>query len=332
MRQKIVPGANFWSAVLISKSQHLMNRENHGMQTVMRWEMPGGQVTNHNPFASMQHDEQFHAEDMLNSRVNGANERAGVEILAHELRGPLSSILFALQGMEETLPEEEAGREMRGIVERQARHAAAIIESILDASCAAQGKLQLNMELVDLGGLIADALEITAPLLRKRGHCVELTIPAGGVCLIADRVRMRQVVANLLGNSAKYTNPGGKIWIAVAAQDHSVQIEIRDNGIGIPRHLLPRIFDLFQQGEGELHRSNQGLGIGLSLVKSLVEGHGGEICAHSDGEGEGSTFVVRLPRIAGLEGRDYRTESSPEFPAPSLLSKLFRHPHKIGER
>jgi signal transduction histidine kinase len=227
----------------------------------------------------------------LAAQANGE----ALAIFAHELRQPLASILFAVRSMYETRDDVVANREMCEVVERQARFLAQMIENVLEVTCCRRGSLRLEKTRVDLGPVIAAAVETTEPLFAARGHRLTVSLPDQSPRVIADPVRVQQVVANLLANAAKYTEPGGSIRLAVETTPELVVIEVRDNGTGIPADLLPRVFDMFEQGSVAQHRGWCGLGIGLALVKSLVELHGGSVSAQSDGQGAGSAFVVRLP-------------------------------------
>jgi signal transduction histidine kinase len=226
-----------------------------------------------------------------------ASESIGRElaILAHEIREPLASILFAVAYANETRHDEEASRHLCEIVERQVRYLAGIIDEVLDASRANHGKLLLRKELVDVGDAIDTAMETNGPMLKKRRHSLTVSLPREYVFLMADRLRVQQIVNNLVANAAKYTEPGGHIYVAVETNGDFVIIEVCDTGIGIAADVLPRVFDLFHQGDGRGDDGFSGLGIGLALVKSLVELHGGSITVRSDGVGRGASFVVRLP-------------------------------------
>ena len=216
-------------------------------------------------------------------------------VFAHELREPLASILFALQLMNEGDRDASATREMCAIVERQSRYLARLIDDVLEVSRGCHGKLCLQADWFDLGMILTSAVETVAPLLKNRGHRLALFLPPEQVYVMADSLRVQQVVVNLLNNAVKYTEPGGSIRLTVAAAADHLIIEVQDNGAGISREFLPRVFDLFRQGAEPANGAFPGLGIGLALVKSLVELHGGTVSAHSDGEGRGSTFAVRLP-------------------------------------
>lgn len=237
---------------------------------------------------------------MSSSKINGVANTPGPElaILAHELREPLGSILMAADIAKDSGHDELARRQMCEMIERQARHAAQIIDDVLDAARASHGKLVLHKELVDAGAVIAEAVEITNSLFQRRCHHLKVSLPAGKIMLLADGFRLKQILINLLTNAAKYTEPGGMIILSAETRGNSLFLAVRDNGIGIARGLLPRVFDMFHQGDGPMHRESNGLGVGLALVKSLVDLHGGKITAHSHGERTGSTFVVQLPGLA----------------------------------
>jgi signal transduction histidine kinase len=231
--------------------------------------------------------------------MNKSSEIIGQEmaILAHELREPLASILFAVECTNETGHDEFASRRMCEVVQRQVRYLARIIDDMLDASQLTQGRLSLHKELIVLRTVIETAIETNTPLLAKCGHCLTVSLPVEPILLAADPLRVQQIVNNLLTNAGKYTEPGGSISVAVEAVGGVARIEVRDTGIGISSEALPRVFDLFHQGSDRPQGGFSGLGIGLALVKSLVEMHGGTITVHSDGVGTGSSFVVRLPGV-----------------------------------
>lgn len=181
-----------------------------------------------------------------------------------------------------------------------------LIDDLADVSRVAQGKLHLRRERVPLADVIAAAVEATQPLIERQGH--ELTVePVPDLRLDADPTRLAQVISNLLTNAARYTEPGGRIVLSARRDGGGVVLSVRDTGIGIPAAMLPRLFEMFSQADRHLERTTGGLGIGLSLVKGLVEMHGGTVEARSDGEGKGSEFVVRLPLPSG---------PAPEEPQP----------------
>ena len=223
--------------------------------------------------------------------------------LAHELRSPLASILTGLHIMCDRGVNEAAARQARDRAERQARHMARIIESVLDTYRGGHGKLRLRTERVNLAAVMVDAVETARPFLSSRGHHLTVSLPPEPVPLVADAARLVQILTNLLTNAAQYTDSGGEIGLTAEVADGVVVLRVRDNGRGIAPDLLPRIFDLFQQGDRPGDRACDGLGIGLALVKSLVELHGGSIAAYSQGPGTGSEFVVRLPAGAPISGQ-----------------------------
>jgi signal transduction histidine kinase len=233
-------------------------------------------------------------------------------VFAHELREPLASILFAVQALDASGDEERASRDLFAIVQRQSQYAARLIEDVLEGCRANSGKTRLHEDRFDLRSVVTRAVETTSPLLIQRGHRLALDLPGEPVFVTADSLRLQQVVVNLLSNAAKYTPPNGQVRLAVRAAVDFVVLEVRDDGIGIPPALLPRVFDLYRQGESSSSSAFAGLGIGLALVKSLVEMHGGSVSAHSEGMGTGSTFVVQLPVIGGSIPKtcDYRLPAS----------------------
>jgi signal transduction histidine kinase len=216
-------------------------------------------------------------------------------IFAHELRQPLASIQLAVQGMTEAPELEAVTRELCEIVDRQSRYLTRMIDHALNDCRESSTKLCLQKEWVDLGVVMAGAIEATRALFWRRQHRLSVSLPQDRLWINANALRLQQIVINLLANAAKYTEPGGRIELSVEKMGDLLLIEVTDNGVGISEELLPRIFDLFSQGKEPLHDSFSGLGIGLALVKSLVEQHGGTISARSAGAGAGSTFAVRMP-------------------------------------
>ncbi|HEV3261493.1 MAG TPA: response regulator [Gemmataceae bacterium] len=234
----------------------------------------------------------------LHAEIRNANRRKDefLALLAHELRNPLSPILNSLHIMRLSGLASADAEEARATAERQVRHMTRLVEDLLDVSRINQGKIQLRKERVDLAVVVGRAIESCRALVESRRHRLEVTLPPEPLCLEADAVRVEQVLTNLLNNAAKYTEPGGFIWLTAAHDGDEAVLRVRDNGVGIPPEMLESIFDLFTQVDQSLDRSTQwGLGIGLALVRSLVELHGGRVEAHSAGPGQGSEFVVRLP-------------------------------------
>jgi PAS domain S-box-containing protein len=225
-------------------------------------------------------------------------------MLAHELRNPLAPVRNALHVMKLPGVDADTVAQVRDMAERQVRHMARLLDDLLDVSRISRGRIELRCEPVNVTGVIERAVEAVRHLLDERQHALTVSFPDTPPRVIADPTRLEQVLTNLLTNAAKYTDPGGKVWLTVesASRDGGrpeVAIHLRDTGIGIAAEVLPRVFDLFVQADRRLDRSQGGVGIGLTLVKKLVELHGGTVEAHSNGPGQGSEFVVRLPAVTG---------------------------------
>lgn len=232
----------------------------------------------------------------LREAAEAAN-RAKDEFLAmlgHELRNPLSPILTALQLMK--LRGSGGFERERTVIERQVNHLTRLVDDLLDVSRIARGKVELKTEIVEMTDVVAKAIEMSSPLLEQRTHSLSVDVPGRGLAVEGDPTRLSQVVSNLLTNAAKYTPPGGHITLRGGEEQGYVVLRVRDTGIGIAPDVLPRVFDLFVQERQAIDRSQGGLGLGLTIVRNLVERHGGSVSAHSDGPGRGSEFVVRLPR------------------------------------
>jgi PAS domain S-box-containing protein len=252
----------------------------------------------------------------LRDAAESAN-RAKDEFLAmlgHELRNPLSPILTALHVMK--LRGEAGSARERTVIERQVSHLTRLVDDLLDVSRIARGRVELKAEVVEMAEVVATAVELASPLLEERNHTLTIDVPQRGLRVDGDPMRLSQVVSNLLTNAAKYTPHGGSIAVRAEQVDAEVVVSVRDTGIGIAAEMLPHIFDLFVQERQALDRSLGGLGIGLSIVRSLVQRHGGSVSAHSGGPGTGSEFVVRLPIAIRT---DDRAGVSPE-PPPQLVA------------
>jgi signal transduction histidine kinase len=215
--------------------------------------------------------------------------------LAHELRDPLAAIVLALEL--HSGDGDPVARRSLTMAAHQARRAVRIVDDLYDLCAGSRDSLPLSKEAVELASIVTVATEATAHLLAARGHRLRVSLPAGPVYLVADPVRLEQVLINLLTNAAKFTDRGGDIRLTARADAEQVVLRVRDNGRGIAPELLSRVFDPFWQGpgSGEKGARGLGLGLGLALVKSLVESHGGSVAARSDGPGTGAEFVVRLP-------------------------------------
>jgi signal transduction histidine kinase len=215
--------------------------------------------------------------------------------VAHELRGPLATVLTGVSVIASECDLEPFARRAFTVMEKQLRQAMRLVDDLFDLSAGSLRKLSLSKEVVSLADVVAAASETADHLLSARRHRLTVSLPSEPVWLEADPLRLTQVLTNLLGNAAKFTEPGGQIHLTAAVEAGEVIVRVQDNGRGIDPVLLPRVFELFQQIPGPGVRRTGGLGIGLALVKALVELHGGSVTAHSDGPGTGSEFVVRLP-------------------------------------
>ncbi|MEP7347816.1 MAG: ATP-binding protein, partial [Gemmatimonadaceae bacterium] len=229
--------------------------------------------------------------------------------LAHELRNPLAPLRNGLELIKLAKDDSNAVRHARTIMERQLRHMVRLIDDLLDVSRISRGKLELRREHVAVSRIVEHAVETSRPLIEANGHYLTIVVPRDPIFVDGDITRLAQVVSNLLNNAAKYTERGGQLTLTVARDENDAVISVRDSGIGIPPTMLPRVFDLFVQVDPSLERAQGGLGIGLSLVKWLVEMHRGKVEARSAGHGMGSEFVVRLP-VDVLPVADRATEVS----------------------
>jgi signal transduction histidine kinase len=218
--------------------------------------------------------------------------------LAHELRNPLNIILLALQL--HSGDSDPATRRALTMAAHQARQAARIIDDLFELCASSRGSLPLDKEVVELAAVVTAATDATAHLLAARGHRLTVTLPIEPVFLVADPYRLEQVLTNLLANASKCTDPGGDIRLTAEARAGQAVLRVRDNGQGIAPELLPQVFDRFWQGHKD--QGAGGLGLGLALVKSLVELHGGSVAARSDGLGAGAEFIVYLP-VGSRDGR-----------------------------
>ncbi|WP_165924792.1 PAS domain-containing protein [Lysobacter sp. N42] len=219
-------------------------------------------------------------------------------MLAHELRNPLAPIGTAAQLLKMAADDGARVRQAATIIERQVAHMTEMVDDLLDVSRVTRGLVELERERVDVRAVVAAAIEQAEPLVRARGHRLVTEAGTGPAVVLGDRNRLVQVLSNLLNNAAKYTPPGGRIDLSVRPDGAQVEIRVSDTGIGMDEKLLPHVFDLFTQAERTPDRSQGGLGIGLALVRSIVQLHGGAVSARSDGPGRGSTFVVALPLAA----------------------------------
>jgi signal transduction histidine kinase len=233
-------------------------------------------------------------------------------MLAHELRNPLAPIHNAIELMRMKPLDDPQLNWARDVIARQLTSLTRLVDDLLDVSRITRGKINLTRQVVELDGLISRAVETVHPLFDERSHQLTLELPDAGVTVFGDPTRLTQAIANVLGNAAKYTDKGGQISLSATVRQDDVEIHVRDNGIGIRPDLLPHVFELFTQLDRDEGRTQGGLGIGLALVQRLVQMHGGEVSAVSDGPGKGSEFVIRLPR---LHAEDEPAEVPSDLPA-----------------
>jgi CheY-like chemotaxis protein/nitrogen-specific signal transduction histidine kinase len=241
------------------------------------------------------HDQKM-AEDALREAARRKDDF--LAMLAHELRNPLAPIKNAVQMLALLAPDDPRLVRAREIIDRQTNHLTRMVDDLLDVSRVTRGKIDLKREPVRLQSVVDRAVEMAQPLIRERGHTFSSTPVDDELHVEGDFDRLVQVLSNLLVNAAKFTPPGGQIHLSTENAGIEARITVRDNGIGLTPAQCDRIFDIFAQEDQSLARSQGGLGIGLTLVKRLVEMHGGHISAHSPGVGQGSEFVIDLPTIA----------------------------------
>ena len=234
-------------------------------------------------------------------RASNRRKDEFLAMLAHELRNPLAPIGTAAELLKLGARDEDRVRQISEVIGRQVAHMSRLVDDLLDVSRVTRGLIELDKETLDVAGLIADAIEQTQSLIEGRQHHLTVQAPNEAVYVAGDRTRLIQVFSNLLNNAGKYTPPGGHIVLRLQATESALEVSVADDGTGIDADLLPHVFELFTQGERSPDRSQGGLGLGLPLVKSLVELHGGSVGVRSEGRGKGSCFTVRLARAAAPE-------------------------------
>ncbi len=236
-------------------------------------------------------------------------------MLSHELRNPLAPIATALDLMD--LKDSVELRKERDVIRRQVTHMSRLIDDLLDVSRITRGKIQLERKLVEISAVLAKAIETASPLLEKRMQRLSISVPHTGLLVDADPTRLAQVFQNLVTNAAKYSEPKSLVELRARREGEQIVVEVHDDGMGIAPELLPRLFELFVQGERTIDRAEGGLGIGLTIAKSLCELHGGTIDVRSEGAGKGSTFIVTLPRAV-----EVRAPISPSGRATERMAAL----------
>jgi signal transduction histidine kinase/CheY-like chemotaxis protein len=236
--------------------------------------------------------------------------------LAHELRNPLAPIRHAVKLLESKVIEERQQQWARSVISRQVQRMALLLDDLLDISRITRGRLDLKVERADLDSLVGAAVETARPLIDSKHHRLIIELPPQPLTLAVDPLRLSQSLSNLLTNAAKYTDPYGQIEVTVKLLPEEISMSVKDNGIGFEPKLLPGMFEMFSQVDSAIDRAEGGLGIGLALVKGLIELHGGRIHGYSPGVGMGSEFVIHLPRSVVSEAVEAGTD------APSCSSEL----------
>ncbi len=278
------------------------------------------------------------AEDAL--REGDRRKDEFLATLAHELRNPLAPLRSSVHILQLTSTEDPRTKPIYDTMERQVNHLVRLVDDLLEMSRITRGKVELRKEPVELAAVVRNAIETSRPLIDAAGLRLTVSLPPERVVIVGDFVRLGQVLTNLLNNAAKYTNEGGQIWFTATCEGNEVVLSVRDTGIGIDTEMLPRVFDMFMQVDRATSRSQGGLGIGLTLVRSLVGLHGGSVAAYSEGRGRGSEFQVRLPIADGaqaagfLRPTDQLTSTRPtrrvlvvddNLDAATTLTTLLRH-------
>jgi two-component system, chemotaxis family, CheB/CheR fusion protein len=255
------------------------------------------QIHAQNEELHLQNEELTAQNDALAQADRQKNEY--LAMLAHELRNPLAPVLYSVHLLRSSLPAEDNRARHAAVIERQINHMVRLLDDLLEVSRVIHGTVQLRQEVVDLGLLVYSVAQNVHDYLQERRQDLSIEVPRVALTVKGDPVRLEQVITNLLNNAVKFTAPGGSIRISVVPEGKEAVLRVKDSGVGIAPGLLPHVFELFTQAEQGLSRTQGGLGIGLTMVRSLVEMHDGTVEAHSAGTGQGAEFVVRLPLIGG---------------------------------
>jgi signal transduction histidine kinase/CheY-like chemotaxis protein len=251
-------------------------------------------------------------------------------VLSHELRNPLAPILNGLYVLDRAAPGSEPAGRAREVVYRQTRHLTKLVDDLLDTTRLSHGKIELHCERVELGDLARSTVDDHREIFQQRGLSVSLEVAPGPVSVEGDPIRIAQVLSNLIQNAAKFTPVGGKVSVAIQADDDHAFLRVRDNGVGMAQDVVAHVFEAFVQARQDVARQQGGLGLGLALVKGLVELHGGSVSAHSAGVGHGSEFLVELP----LATRSPAPASGPRpetNPPPSRLILIIEDNMDAGD-
>ena len=268
-------GTRYWAELTIS-ALHDRDRGLRGFATITR------DLTERNRVAAL---EQSHESAYI-----------FLAMLSHELRNPLAPLMTSVDILRMRNVSDPVVQQTSDVIARQVQHLTRLVDDLMDVSRITSGRIALSHASLDIAVPVARAIELSRPLIDTKRHLLHLSLPEQPVMVSGDLTRLTQVMVNLLNNAAKYTPQGGRIDLTVSAENDSVVIRVRDTGSGMPRELVPRVFELFTQGQRSLDRAEGGLGVGLTLVQKIIALHGGTVTAHSEGVDRGSEFVVRLPR------------------------------------
>lgn len=256
------------------------------------------------------------ARDITARKEEDRRKNEFLALLAHELRNPLAPLRNGLQVMRLAADDGQTIERVRHMMERQLEHLVRLVDDLLDVSRISRGKLALHKERLALSSVVENALEVCQELLQQQEHQLSISMPDEPLYVEADKTRLVQALCNLLSNAVKFSDRGTRIWLTVEREEHEAVIRVRDEGIGISPEMLPRIFDLFTQLDRSLEKSQGGLGVGLTIVKRLIEMHGGTVEARSEGLGRGSEFIIRLT-LALTVVQDQQAEEPPEPARPA---------------
>jgi len=240
-------------------------------------------------------------------------------MLGHELRNPLAPMRSATEVLRSTAGDDERLQRIAAILERQVTHMRRLVDDLLDVARVTQGKISLQLQPLDLGDVVRQASETVRPQVERQQLDLRLSLAAGPVRVLGDSIRLVQVFVNLLSNAIKFTPPHGRISVQVEQDRDMARVQVRDTGMGIAPDMLEQVFGLFVQQQAPIDRQQAGLGLGLTLVRALVEGHGGRVAAHSEGIGRGSTFTVALPLAPEIELAPSRSAGAGVQPRRILL-------------
>jgi len=273
---------------------------------------------------------QYEVRDLLAARDEAdARKDEFLAMLAHELRNPLAPIRSAARVLRLMNTTDPALDEVRGVIDRQVRHMAQMVDDLLDVSRINRGEIELRRQAVDLHEVAGHAIGAVAPLMAAKGHTLTAAEAQGPLLLDADPVRLEQILTNLLNNAAKYTDEGGRVRFSAVAEGPTAVVRVKDSGVGIGPKVLPRIFDLFTQADRPLDRTQGGLGIGLTVVKRLVELHGGSVQAASEGPGLGTEVTLRFPLLTDHRACPTSADTRSEFGAAAAADPCDRRAFRI---